>query len=222
MDIIIEMIPHMIKGLFVTLNLLIQSAFFGLLITIPIVLGRMSKFKVIRYLVNIYIVFFRGTPLLVQFFIFYYGFAQFEWFRDSIFWFMFKPAMSCAILTLAMNTAAYTAEILYGAMRSIPKGDIEAARALGMSRFLIIRRIMLPKAIAYGLPAYGNEVIYLLKGTAIVFMITILDLMGMANLIRAQTFLTYEPLIIAAIFYLLITFALTKFFKWMESKYRIE
>lgn len=213
-----SMLPRLLEGAAVTVNLLAVSVAAGLVLAIPMAVARVSHNPLLWMPAYAYIFFFRGTPLLVQIFLIYYGLGQFELVRDSFLWPMLREAWWCAVIALTLNTTGYTAEILRGAIQAVPKGEVEAARALGMSRFLIFRRIVFPKAIRLGLPAYQNEVIFMLKGTALVFTITIVDLMGAANLIRARTFRVYEPLLAAAAIYLCITFVLTRFFALVERR----
>ena len=139
---------------------------------------RVSANPVIRVLPLAYTFFFRGTPLLVQLFLFYYGLAQFEAVRESIFWPYLREAYWCALLVFALNTGAYTTEILRGAIQAVPRGEVEAAQAIGMSRALMLRRITLPIAYRIALPAYSNEIILMLKGSALASTITLLDLTG--------------------------------------------
>lgn len=211
-----SILPRLLDGVVVTLTLLALSVVCGLTLAFPIALARLSANPLLWVPAYGYIFFFRGSPLLVQLFLIYYGLGQFEAVRLSIWWPILREAYWCAAIACALNTAGYTAEILRGAIQAVPRGEIEAGRACGMSRLLIFRRIILPKAIRLALPAYQNEVIFLLKGTALVFTITVVDLMGAANLVRARTFRVYEPLLAAGAIYLAITFVLTRLFAWAE------
>jgi len=215
---IASILPRLFDGALVTLMLLGLSVCAGLVFAVPIGLARLSWNPLLWLPAYAYIFFFRGTPLLVQIFLIYYGLGQFEAVRASLLWPVLREAFWCAVIALTLNTAGYTAEILRGAIQAVPRGEIEAARALGMSRGMILRRIILPKAVRLGLPAYQNEVIFMLKGTALVFTITVVDLMGAANLVRARTFRVYEPLLAAATIYLAITFVLTRVFAFVEHR----
>ena len=194
-----SIMPRLLEGAWVTLAILSQSVIYGLMLAIPLALMRVSERTVLWAPAYAYIFFFRGSPLLVQIFLIYYGLGQFDLVRDSILWPLLREGYWCAILALALNTAGYTAEILRGAIQAVPRGEVEAARALGMPWPLVLRRIVLPKAFRIALPAYVNEIIFLLKGSAVVFTVTVVDLMGAANLIRARTFRVYEPLLGAAL-----------------------
>jgi ABC-type arginine/histidine transport system permease subunit len=164
-----------------------------------------------------YIYFFRGTPLLIQLFILYYGFGQFEAISSSILWHILGNAEWCGLIGLTLNTSAYTAEILRGGIRAIPKGEIEAASAYGMSWWLMQRRIVLPRAMRIAWPAYGNEVVLLLKGSALVSTIAVWDLMGETRSIFSRTY-ALEIFIYAGVIYFLMTFILTRVFMRIEKR----
>jgi len=217
-ELVLSIIPRLMEGAWVTVTILVQSVLLGLIIAVPMALARVSHNPALWMPAYAYIFFFRGTPLLVQIFLIYYGLGQFAFIRDSFAWVFLREAYWCAVLALALNTAGYTAEILRGGIKAVPRGEIEAARACGMSPGMLYRRIILPKAARLALPAYGNEVILLLKGSALVFTITVVDLLGAANMIRTRTFQVYEPLLAAAILYLAMTFVLTRLFAWLEYR----
>ena len=158
-----------------------------------------------------------GTPLLVQMFLLYYGMGQFEAVRESVLWILFKEAYWCAITAFALNTAGYTAEILRGAIEQTPFGETEAAQACGMSKSTMYRRIILPGSFRRALPAYGNEVIFMLHGSALAGVITIVDLFGAAKIVNARYFVPFESFITAGFFYLCCTFCIVWFFKWIEK-----
>ena len=171
-----------------TVQLVALALVLGMCLAIPLALARASKNPILWMPVYAFIFVFRGTPLLVQIYIVYYGLAQSETLRESILWVFFKEAYWCAIFTFTLNTSAYTAEILRGAIQAVPHGEIEAARALGMPRPLMLRRVIVPRAFRLALPAYGNEIILMLKGSALASTITLLDLTGVARVIIARTF----------------------------------
>ena len=174
-----ESLPRLLDGAALTLEITVISVLIGLALAVPLAIMRLSANPFVWMPVYGYILYFRGTPLLVQLFLIYYGSGQFRPFLDSIgLWVLFREAYFCAVLTLTLNTAAYTAEILRGAIQGVPRGDIEAARALGYSGTLLYRRIVLPKAFRIALPAYTNEVVFLLQATSLVSIITLLDLTG--------------------------------------------
>ena len=161
----------------------------------------------------------RGTPLLVQLFLIYYGLAQFEAVRDSALWPWLADAWFCAVLAFAINTCAYTTEIIAGAMRTLPAGEIEAARSLGFSPWQVLRRIVLPSALRRSLPAYSNEAIMMLHGTSLASVVTLLDLTGAAREVNSRYFLPFEAFITAALFYLALTFVLVALFRAAEARW---
>ena len=152
----------------------------------------------------------------MQIFIVYYGFGQSEAVRESFLWPFFKEAYWCAIFTFSLNTSAYTAELLRGAIQAVPHGEIEAARSLGMPRLLMLRRVVVPRAFRLALPAYGNEIILMLKGSALACTITLLDLTGVARVIVARTYAPYELCLMAASFYLALTLVIVRTLKYAE------
>ena len=218
LDLMLESLPALLKGTAITLQLLAASLVCGMLIAIPVAILRINGNGVVRLILHCYIYFFRGTPLLVQIFLVYYGLAQFEMVRDSALWPYLRQASVCAILTFSLNTAAYTAYILRGAIQAVPAGEIEAARACGMSTALAYRSIILPHAFRLALPAYGNEVVSMLKSTSLASTITVMELTGVANTIVARTFAPYELFITAALIYLVITYVLTSALRALEHR----
>ena len=172
-----------------------------------------------RIPVKTYIYIFRGTPLLIQIFIIYYGLSQFDWLRESILWNIFKQAYWCAVIAFSLNTAAYTAEIFRGAILQTPKGEIEAAEACGMSRFDQYRHIILPSALRRSIPMYGNEVIFMLHATVLAGVITLVDLFGAAKIINSRHYAPFESYISAGLFYLAITFTIVFIFKLAENHF---
>ncbi|WP_312156099.1 ABC transporter permease subunit, partial [Pseudomonas sp.] len=179
-EVIIKWLPRLAQGATLTLELVAIAVIAGLILAIPLGVARASRHWYVRALPYGYIFFFRGTPLLVQLFLVYYGLAQFDAVRSSALWPYLRDPFWCTVLTMTLHTAAYIAEILRGALQAIPKGEIEAARALGMSRAKTLFYIMLPRASRIGLPAYSNEVILMLKASALASTVTLLELTGMA------------------------------------------
>ncbi len=218
-SIIIDNLPLLFKGLGLTLQLLIISLVIGFFLSIPVAIMAASKNPWISLPVKIYIYIFRGTPLLIQIFIIYYGFSQFEWLRESALWVIFKQAYWCAVIAFALNTAAYTAEIFRGAILQTPKGEIEAAEACGMSRFDQYRHIILPSALRRSIPMYGNEVIFMLHATVLAGVITLVDLFGAAKIINSRHYAPFESFISAGLFYLTITFTIVFIFKLAENHF---
>jgi len=218
-SIIIDNLPLLFKGLGLTLQLLAISLVIGFFMSIPLSIMAASPNPWLRIPVQIYIYIFRGTPLLIQIFIIYYGLSQFDWLRESILWNIFKEAYWCAVIAFSLNTAAYTAEIFRGAILQTPKGEIEAAEACGMSRFDQYRHIILPSALRRSIPMYGNEVIFMLHATVLAGVITLVDLFGAAKIINSRHYAPFESFISAGLFYLTITFTIVFIFKLAENHF---
>jgi arginine/ornithine transport system permease protein len=189
----------------------------GLLVAVPLAVLRTSRNPLLNGPVWAYTYAFRGTPLLVQLFMIYYGLGQFAAVQESVLWPLLREAWFCALLAFTLNTAAYTTEILRGAIATMPAGEIEAATACGMSRPLMLRRIILPSAFRRALPAYGNEVIFMLHGSAVASVVTIVDLTGAARIVNSRYYTPYEAFLTVAVFYLVLTFAVVWLFRWLEG-----
>ena len=211
-----DSLPRMLGGLSLTLQLIVGSLALGALVAFGVALLRLSGNRVVETLAAAYVFVFRGTPLLVQIFLVYYGLGQFEFIRDSFLWPFLREPYWCAILALTLNTGAYTSEVLRGAILSVPSGQVEAARACGMSRALAFRRIVLPVAIRQMLPAYGNEVILMVKATSLASTITLMEVTGIARRMIAQTFAVFELFIVAGAIYLVLNFIATRLIKFAE------
>jgi polar amino acid transport system permease protein len=216
LDVIVANLPKLAQGAALTLELVALSLLVGAAIAVPLALMRVSERWWLRVLAYAYIFVFRGTPLLVQIFLVYYGLGQFQAVRASALWPILREPYWCAIIAFALNTGAYTAEILRGAIQAVPAGEVEAAKAFGMSRSLSLRRIILPRAVRIALPAYGNEAILMLKGSALASTITLLDLTGMARTIIARTYMPVEIFLAAGLIYLAITFVFVQLFRLLE------
>ncbi len=239
-SIIIDNLASYRSGFFITLQLVSISLFIGLLMAIPLAVLRTSKNHFVTAPVRAFVYFFRGTPLLVQLYLIYhglpialkfilnfYGFDESqnlnEALKDTValkfMWEFFKEAYFCALVAFTLNTCAYTTEIIRGAIEGTPFGEIEAAVSCGMSKFKMMRRIILPSAFRRALPSYGNEVIFMLHGSAIASIITIEDLTGVARIINSKYASPYEAFIAAGILYLCLTFILVGGFKLLEKKW---
>ena len=218
-SVILENLPLYLSGVGVTLKLLLISLAVGLTLAIPLALMRVSSRRWINAPAWLYTYVIRGTPMLVQLFLIYYGLAQFEWIRQSVLWPYFSSATFCACLAFAINTSAYTAEILAGSLRATVPGEIEAAKAMGMSQFQLYRRILLPSALRRALPQYSNEVIMMLHSTSLASIVTLIDITGAARTVNSQYYLPFEAFITAGAFYLVLTFALVQLFKLAERRY---
>lgn len=214
-----EAFPALIEGIPTTLILVASSLSLGFVFAVLLAQMRLSRRWLLPQISYAYVYVFRSTPLLVQIFLIYYGSGQF---RDSLesvgLWYFFREPYFCAILALTLNTAAYTSEIIRGGIQSVPWGQLEAGRAVGMSGVTLFRRIVFPVAIRQALPAYGNEIILMVKSTSLASTITILEVTGIAKKIIAATFAPMEVFIIAGAIYLSMNFIVTRGIQWIEVK----
>lgn len=218
-DAIVENLPLYLSGALTTFELLVISLLLGLSCAVPLAVLRSFSGSWASRLIWVYTYVFRGTPMLVQLFLIYYGLAQFEAVRASIAWPWLSSAWFCACLTFVLNTCAYTTEIIAGSIKSLPHGEIEAAKSLGMSRWVMLRRIVLPSALRRALPAYSNEAIFMLHGTALASIVTIMDLTGAARQVNSTYYLPFEAFITAAVFYFLMTLSLVALFHKAEARW---
>ncbi|WP_226052730.1 ABC transporter permease [Dickeya chrysanthemi] len=211
---------YRLTGLAMTLWLLIVSVTFGGLMAIPLAIARVSPRRRYRLPVWAFTYVFRGTPLYVQLLVFYSGVYSLEIVRGTdLLNAFFRSGLNCAVLALALNTCAYTTEIFAGAIRSVPHGEIEAARAYGFSRFKQYRSIILPGALRIALPAYSNEVILMLHSTSLAFTVTVPDLLKVARDINAATYKPFYAFGIAGVMYLAISFVLISLFRKAERRW---
>ena len=218
-DAIRTSLPSFAGGALVTLELTFAALAIGMLFALPLSLLRGWPSRWVSGPVWAFTYVIRGTPLLVQLFLIYNGLGQFEAVRDSWAWTYLRSATFCAIASFSINTCAYTIEILHGAMQSVPGGEIEAAKAMGMTRWVSLRRVVVPAAFRRMLPAYGNEVIFMLQGTALASTVTLLDLTGAAGEMNARFYLPFEAFVTAAVIYLAITTVLVGLFHAAERKW---
>jgi His/Glu/Gln/Arg/opine family amino acid ABC transporter permease subunit len=219
LDILAEHWPRYLSGTWLTIQLVVISAILGLLLAVPVALARLSTNPLIHGTATAYSLFFRGTPLLVQIFLVYFGLGQFGFVRSSFLWPVLREAYVCALITFVLNTAAYSAEVVRGGILAVPRGEIEAAKACGMSRLTTYRLVILPRALSIALPAYSNEVIILMKGTALASTITLLELMGEAQLISSRTYKPIQVFVIAGIIYYTLTLIITQIFGFLERRF---
>ena len=217
-DLIITSFPKLLGGALITLKLLSASMFFGIFIGLFFAILRIKN-NFLSKIAYGYSYVFRGTPLLVQIFIIYFGLGQIEYFRSTFLWVVFKEPYWCAIIAFALNTGAYTSEILRSAFQTIKPGFIEAGKSLGISNKIIFYKIQIPIAIRQSLPAYGNEIILMMKGTSLASTVTLMDLTGVAKYIISTTFKPIEVFIVAGGIYLFMTFIIHNFIKYLEKKY---
>jgi His/Glu/Gln/Arg/opine family amino acid ABC transporter permease subunit len=220
-DLLIASLPALAAGLWLSLQLLATSMVIGSALALPVAMARVAGGPWLRWSAAGFIGFFRGTPLLVQMFLIYYGAGQFH---DALVaagvWPAVSEAYRCAVIAFALNTAAYTAEILRGGIEAVPRGEIEAARALGLRPAVIYGRVILPQACRLALPAYGNEIVIMLKSSALVSVIALVDLMGAARTLYSRTF-TLEVYLYAAVLYGAVTAIIAWSVGWAERRWPI-
>lgn len=211
-----ETLLALLPGIPLTLKLATLSVVLGAFLALPLALMRLSGIGVLDWISKGYTFVFRSTPLLVQIFIIYYGLGQFREIRTSFLWPILRDPYWCAIIALTLNTAAYASEIIRGGLQSVAAGQIEAARAVGMSRVTTFRRIILPQAIRQALPGYGNELILMVKATSLASIITLMEVTGIAAKMISETYRAIEIFIVAGAVYLVLNFLLTRLLKRAE------
>ena len=208
-----------LSGLDNTILLLLISLPLGFILALIFALGRVSKIKILSRTIASYIFVIRGTPLLVQIYLIYFGLGSVKFIRESFLWYALKEPFWCGVIALTINTVAYGAEIFRGGIQSIEKGQLESGLSLGFNKFLLLRKIILPIAIRKVLPSYGNELILMVKATSLVSLTTYMEMTGLARKIMAKTFAPVEAFVAAGILYLFLNFLMVQFVKYLEWKY---
>ena len=208
-----------ITGLDETLKLVIISLGLGFFISVPFALARVSSIKMLSRSIYYYVFIIRGTPLLVQIYLIYYGLGTIEYVRESFLWIILKDPFYCGVLALVLNTVAYTTEIFRGGIQSVTKGQIESCQSLGMGRVNMYRKIILPCAFRQALPGYGNEMILMVKSTSLISLITVMEMTGLAKNIMYKNYAPVEAFLAAGSIYLFINFFVVQFIKFLEWKY---
>ena len=208
-----------LSGLDNTILLLLISLPVGFVLALLFALGRVSKFTLLSRTIASYIFVIRGTPLLVQIYLIYFGLGSVKFIRESFLWYALKEPFWCGVIALTINTVAYGAEIFRGGIQSIEKSQVESGLSLGFGKFLLLRKIILPIAIRKVLPSYGNELILMVKATSLVSLTTYMEMTGIARKIMAKTFAPVEAFIAAGILYLFLNFLMVQFVKYLEWKY---
>ena len=222
LELMINSFPKLLNAAVITLKLLSVSLIIGLFIGLFFAILRLNKNIFINRFAYGYSYIFRGTPLLVQIFIIYFGLGQIEYLRSTVLWVVLKEPYWCAIIAFSLNTGAYTSEILRSAFQTIKPGIIEAGKSLGIPNKVIFYKIQIPIAIRQSLPAYGNEIILMMKGTSLASTVTIMDLTGVAKYIISTTFKPIEIFIVAGGIYLFMTFIIHNIIKFLEKKYSFD
>ena len=208
-----------LSGLDNTILLLLISLPLGFVLALLFALGRVSKIALLSRTIASYIFVIRGTPLLVQIYLIYFGLGSVKFIRESFLWYALKEPFWCGVIALTVNTVAYGAEIFRGGIQSIEKSQVESGLSLGFGKFLLLRKIILPIAIRKVLPSYGNELILMVKATSLVSLTTYMEMTGIARKIMAKTFAPVEAFIAAGILYLFLNFLMVQFVKYLEWKY---
>src|SRR5690606_24706516 len=209
--------PMFAQGVWMTLQLTFIAIAIGFVIALPAGIIRARRVPYASPAINAYVYLFRGTPLLVQTYLVYYGLSQFDWIRESWAWTFLRDPWWCAVLAFSLNSGAYATEIIRGAVETTPKGEIEAARALGLSPRQIDRLVLIPSALRRALPQSGNEVVFMLHGSVIASVITLQDILGAGRTLNARFYLAYEGILTAAVLYMAITFILVTIFRRLET-----
>lgn len=207
-----------LQGMLNTVALVLIGLSFGALIVLPMAIARWQRTPVAAPLVGAFVYVFRGTPMLVQAYVIYYGLALFEWVRDSLLWVVLKEPWWCCAIAFAINSAAYQVEIYRGGLDAVPKGEIEATIAIGMTRTVALRCIILPSALRRCLPMIANESLFLLHGSAIASMLTVIDVLGAGRKLNAQYYLAYEGFLAATVIYMVLVSAITRVLALVERR----
>jgi arginine/ornithine transport system permease protein len=207
------------EGVWMTVQLTALALVFGFLIALPAGLARAWRVPGAAPLVGGYVYLFRGTPLLVQTYLIYYGLGQFEWVRESWAWIFLRDAWWCALIAFSLNSGAYMAEIVRGAVATTPRGELEAARALGLSPGQVTGLVLLPSALRRALPQFGNEAVFMLHASVVASVITLQDILGAGRTLNARFYLAYEGLLVAAALYMALTLMIVLGFRGLERRY---
>lgn len=218
---IIDSLPALLRGTVLTCALTVVTLAMGILLGCGIGGALISRKTWLRKSARVYSLVFRGTPLLVQLFLIYYGLGQSLLLRDSILWPLLREPFVCAALALALNSAAYTSEIFRGSVKAIPLGQWEAAKVLGLSRSVTFTQVIAPQALRIAVPSYGNEAVMVIKSTALASTVSMMDLTGVARTIVADSYAPYEIFITSGLIYLSLTVCLQLIFSKVESRLRL-
>jgi len=218
-DLVLENWHLFAAGMWMTLQLTALSLLIGFCIALPFGMIRAKSNVFGSKLINAYVYAFRGTPLLVQLYLIYYGLSQFDWVRQSFAWVILRDAWWCALIAFSLNSGAYATEIIRGAVQSVPEGELEAAKSLGMSPFQVNRLVLVPSALRRALPQYGNEVVFMLHGSVVASVITVQDILGVGRTLNARYYLAYEGFLTAAALYMALAFVAVFTFRQLEKRY---
>ena len=218
-DLVLKNADMFAHGMWLTLQLTGLSLLIGFCIALPFGMIRAKSNGLGSKLINAYVSAFRGTPLLVQLYLIYYGLSQFEWVRESFAWVFLRDAWWCALIAFSLNSGAYATEIIRGAVQAVPVGELEAAKSLGLSKFKVNQLVLIPSALRRALPQYGNEVVFMLHGSVVASVITIQDILGAGRTLNARYYLAYEGFLTAAVLYMALAFVMVFTFRQLENRY---
>lgn len=218
-DLVLEHWQMFASGVWLTLQLTFLSLAIGFCIALPSGIARARRKPFWSPLINGYVYLFRGTPLLVQTFLIYYGLSQFDFVRDSWAWIILREPWWCALIAFSLNSGAYATEIIRGAVETTSKGEMEAAKALGLSPRQADFLVLIPSALRRALPQYGNEAVFMLHSSVVASVITLQDILGAGRTLNARYYLAYEGILTAALLYMAITFMLVWVFRGLEGRY---
>lgn len=218
-DLVLQNWPLFAQGIWITLQLTAIAVAIGFCIALPAALAQVRRRRWLAPMIGGYVYLFRGTPLLVQTFLIYYGLAQFEWIRDSWAWIFLRQPWWCAIIAFSLNSGAYMTEILRGSLQATPRGELEAARSLGLKPWMVDALVLIPSSLRRALPLIGNEVVFTLQASAVASVITLQDILGAGRTLNARYYLAYEGFLTAAVLYMAITFLLVWIFRTLERRF---
>ena len=220
-DLMYESFFKILKGVPLTLEVVFISTFLGFGLAIIVALMRISDNKLYSVPAYSFIYLIRGTPLLLQLYFVYYGISQFSFVRESFLWPILREPFWCGIITLTISTGAYSAEIIRGGIQSVSQGYIESGKALGLGRVSLFFRIVMPITIRQALPAYGNELILMVKASSLISIVTLMEITGIARTIISKTYAPVEIFLVAGSIYLFINFIITRLVKYAENRLSI-
>lgn len=219
LDLVLQHWTLFAAGVWMTVQLTALALFLGFAIALPAGLARAREVPVVARLAGAYVYLFRGTPLLVQTFLIYYGLSQFGWVRSSWAWTFLREPWWCALIAFSLNSGAYMTEIVKGAVETTPRGQVEAAQALGLSPWQVSGLVVLPSALRRALPQFGNEAVFMLHGSVVASVITLQDILGAGRTLNAKFYLAYEGLLTAAALYMALTLVIVVAFRGLERRY---
>ena len=220
-DDLVEALPLFTEGALNTLWLTVATLVLGFVVALPVAFGRNARGALARWPATAFVFAFRGAPLLALLYLVYYGAPEVPLIRETWAWALFREPIPCAVTALSLNSAGYLAEVIAGALRSVPRGPVEAARALGLPRARVFRHVTAPLAVRLGLRAYGNEVVFVLKGTSVASLVTVTDVMAAANQTYFRTLDPYGPFLLAGTVYLAVVLVIGWAVRAGEARLRL-